>query len=105
VSWSVRLSPEAEFDVKHAAEWYDSQRPGLGNCFKAEILQVLRSLESNPFLSSKRHSTHNIRWRNASRFPYRAVYQISEDDSRVIVAAIVHTSRDDRHWQKRLGAS
>jgi plasmid stabilization system protein ParE len=45
-------------------------------------------------------SRKNIRWQYPERFPYRVIYEVLEDT--VVIAAVLHAARHDRHWQKRV---
>jgi len=78
MSWEVVARPQAEGDVLDAADWYDSQRAGLGDEFIEEILAVFDAIAVNPLLHCRRHSTKNIRWRYPNRFPYRVIYEVIE---------------------------
>jgi hypothetical protein len=80
MKWKVVARPEAENDVIEAANWYDSQRPGLGDEFVEEILEVFDALEMNPLLHCRRHPTKNIRWRYPKRFPYRVIYEVIDEE-------------------------
>jgi plasmid stabilization system protein ParE len=97
VSWRLILPPQAEEEIKIAARWYESQRPLLGRRFQNEIVRVLRSVESNPFLNSRRDAIRNLRWRIARPFPYRVIYEIDDQKRLIIVLTILHTARDDQH--------
>ncbi|HKP36806.1 MAG TPA: hypothetical protein VJT71_08100 [Pyrinomonadaceae bacterium] len=66
--WQVVARPEAEDDIIEAAEWYDTQRTGLGDEFIEDILSVLSALETNPLLHCRRHPIKNIRWRYPNDF-------------------------------------
>ena len=67
------------------------------------MIQVLDSSGAgNPLLNSRRHPRKNIRWRYPERFPYRIIYEVDEPEQMVIVAAVLHAARDDRHWQRRV---
>ncbi|HSH92647.1 MAG TPA: type II toxin-antitoxin system RelE/ParE family toxin [Roseimicrobium sp.] len=101
MSWKVQLNPEVEQDVTNAAAWYESRQPGLGSQFTDEIIRILELLADNPLLHCRRHPTKNLRWRYPERFPYRIVYQVDEPHRTVIVAAVLHAARHDRHWKKR----
>ena len=67
-----------------------------------EILVVLDALAHNPLISCRRHASKNIRWRYPERFPYRVIYEVLEHDESVIVAAVLHAARHDRHWRARV---
>ena len=94
--------PEVEADVNEAAAWYDSQRRGLGGEFREEIIKVFDALANSPLLQCRRHPHKNIRWRYPERFPYRVVYEVIEGQHTVVVAAVLHSARHDRHWQRRV---
>lgn len=102
MSWRVVVRPEAGEDVAEAAAWYDTRRAGLGDEFVEEVLRVFDSLVETPLLNCRRHPRKNIRWRYPERFPYRVIYEVLEADSTVVIAAVIHAARHDRHWQKRV---
>ena len=102
MSWRVVIRPEVEQDVAEAAIWYESRQAGLGVEFVEEVIRVWDALEENPLLNSRRHPHKNIRWRYPDRFPYRVIYEVDEAGQTVIVAAVLHAARHDRHWQSRV---
>ena len=77
-------------------------RPVWGDEFRAEVLQVFDALAVNPLLSSRQHPLKHIRWRYPDRFPYRVIYEVLEAEQVVVVAAVLHAARHDRHWQSRV---
>ena len=36
------------------------------------------------------------------RFPYRVIYEVLEEENTVVVAAVLHAARDNRHWRRRI---
>ena len=102
MSWRVLVRPEVDNDVAAAAHWYDFQQAGLGDEFREEVIRVLDALAENPLLTARHHPLKNIRWRYPERFPYRIIYEIIESEQTVIVAAVLHAARQDRHWQRRV---
>jgi toxin ParE1/3/4 len=75
----------------------------MGAEFIEEIIQVWDALAENPLLNApRRHPRKNIRWRYPERFPYRVIYEILESENLVVVAAVLHAARDDKHWRKRI---
>ena len=101
MSWRVVVRPEVEADLSEAADWYDSKQDGLGTRFVEEMLRVFDGL-SNPLLNSRRHPSKNVRWRYPDHFPYRVIYEAQERERTVIIAAVLHAARHDRHWRKRV---
>ena len=102
MNWQVFSRPEAENDIIEIATWYDNRSAGLGDRFVDEILTVLDQLAINPFLHCPRHPTKNIRWRYPKSFPHRVVYEVIEEESTVVVAAVLHAARHDREWKRRV---
>jgi toxin ParE1/3/4 len=102
MNWQVVARPQAQNDVVETADWYDSQRPGLGAEFIEEVPATFDALEINPLLNCRQHPTKNIRWRYPKRFPYRVIYEVVEEDRLVIIAAVVHAARHDRVWRTRI---
>ena len=102
MNWRLEFRPEVESDVAEAARWYESRQPGLGAEFVEEIIRVWDALAENPLLNARRHPRKDIRWRCPERFPYRVIYEVAEAEHAVIVEAVLHAARDDRHWRRRL---
>ena len=102
MSWRVVIRPEVGHDMAEAVAWYDARQEGLGAEFREEVIQVLDALAVNPLLNSRRHPRKHIRWSYPDRSPYRVICEVMEPQQTVIVAAVLHAARHDRHWQKRI---
>ena len=100
--WRIGFRPEVERDVAEAAAWDEERQPGLGSDFIEEVIRVWDALENDPLLGSRRHPTKNIRWRMTERFPYRVIYEVSEAQHGLTVAAVLHAARHDRYWRQRI---
>jgi len=48
VSWRVSIRAGAEADLREAYEWYERQRPGLGEAFLAAAADAFVRLEKDP---------------------------------------------------------
>jgi plasmid stabilization system protein ParE len=92
------LAPEAARDLEEAADWYENQRPGLGEellrCVEACIQAVCRT----PEMHAKVHEDY--RRSLVRRFPYAIIYECK--DNVVTIYSIFHTSQDPRKWRSRL---
>ena len=91
------LEPEAEADLEEAFAWYDSQRPGLGSEFFAEVARILQAIEQTP----QQYSIIRGQTRRAlvRRFPYAVFFVVDRD--LIAVTAVMHGRRDPRRWQER----
>jgi plasmid stabilization system protein ParE len=88
----VRLRTDAERELRDAIDWYDSQRPGLGEELLDEVDAVLECVAESA--TSFPAVVPPFRRALLKRFPY-AVYFRETDDS-VQVFAVFHARRDPR---------
>ena len=100
MSYIVEVRPEALVDIETAADWYETQEVGLGTDFLRTFIEALHRLPLNPFIYRLRDRRRNVRWLLLNHFPYKVVYQIV--GNRLIVLAVLHQARRDRHWRRRI---
>ncbi len=79
-----------EADVAEAAEWYETQRPGLGQRFVSAIQSADKLLLANPLHYSVRFE--DVRRLNLSAFPYAIFFFVHNEA--IVVLAVLHTHRD-----------
>ena len=93
----IVFRPAAQIEFDQAATWYENQRVGLGSEFVARIREVLQTIAENP----SRFATveGDIREAPVSRFPYYVYYRVRQ--TRVVIIAVFHTSRNPATWQRR----
>lgn len=91
------LRPRAEHDIQAAFEWYESQRPRLGDEFLAAVREKLEAVRSFPESSPVIY--RDVRRAVVSRFPYLIFYVARP--TRVSVLAILHHARDPAVWPRR----
>jgi len=93
-----RLLSIAEQELKDSAQFYDQEKPALGDRllddFHALMERLGRYPESAPLISKR------LRIARLSDFPYNVVYKAG---SRVIlVVAVGHQSRRPGYWKGRI---
>ena len=94
---TVRIRPDAEWDIEDAARWYESQQRGLGRAFLDSVSETLHLIQENPLAFPRVHrDSHRALIR---RFPFGVHFVISEDA--IVVIAVMHGSRDPRRWKTR----
>lgn len=91
---------EAESDLTEAALWYDGREIGLGLELTLEVRSAIRLAVENPLQYLRMRRRPEVRRILARRFPYR-IFFIVRDDA-IVVFAVIHAARHDRHWRKRL---
>jgi plasmid stabilization system protein ParE len=90
--------PEAEEELLKAVDWYESEVPGLGGEFLAEVVKALERIAIFPEHGSPH--LENTRRVVLQRFPYDVVYALPPEGS--LVVAISHHNRKPGYWVKRL---
>jgi toxin ParE1/3/4 len=88
----------AKADIRDARRWYEARRAGLGREFAAEVDAALARVKAMPLRFTE--VAAGVRRALTDRFPY-AVY-FRTDDARIVVLAVIHTSRDSAAWQQRV---
>jgi plasmid stabilization system protein ParE len=91
-----RFTPEARIELISAAEFYESQRWGLGSEFSVEvglaIAQVLEAPERWPEMEP------GIRRFRLDRFPYALIYRI-EQPRAVQIISVFDLRRRPESWR------
>ena len=94
---SVRLTPEAEADIRDAYDWYEAIQAGLGDRFLAAVTDGLDYMAEWPEASPVVHE--EIRRTLLQTFPYGLFYVLEEEV--VIVLGCFHARRDPSAWSER----
>ncbi len=94
----IAISPAAAQDLDDAYFWYERKKRGLGVRFLASINVTLRSIQRTP--AGYQSVYQNYRKAVVRVFPYVIFYK--EEEERISVSAVFHTSRNPESWQDRL---
>jgi hypothetical protein len=97
---TVSVNAAARAEWYEAVAYYNGQAKGLGDAFSAEVRRGLQRIVEYPnagFAVSPR-----LRRRLIARFPYSLLYSIDEARSIISLVAIMHHSRDPKHWEDRI---
>ncbi len=90
--YSLIIKPRAILMTKDAYDWYEEQKPGLGEEFLDELDGIYNKLSSHPEYFGK--VKKNFRQAALKRFPFVIVYEIIKKE--VVVFAVFHTSRNSK---------
>ena len=92
------ISPPALAELHDAATFYALKANAeLGLAFVAEFERTANFVLSNPLLGTVFRSTR--RRYILRRFPYSIIYQITEDELRIL--AVAHHRRRPSYWEHR----
>ncbi len=87
----------ARRELNEAAQYYESESPGLGRAFLDEVercTQIIANFpEAGPLI------TETIRRQLLLRFPYALLYSIKSDRARVL--AVMNLKRRPMYWVGR----
>ena len=91
------LRPQAEAEVLDARDWYEEQRPGLGEAFGTQVEEALARIAQAPRAYPRVQG--ETRRSLLRRFPY-AIYFVATSDE-IVVLGIIHGRRHPRRWPSR----
>ena len=100
---NFRLEPTAQREFEEGAAWYESQDPGLGLEFIAEIDRVLgRIAQREDFVTAPIATVPGgvVRREFVDRFPYVVVFAETQDLRKVIM--IRRGSSSPARWRSRV---
>jgi plasmid stabilization system protein ParE len=95
---TVIWNRKAEDEFIDAANYYDRQDDGLGECFAMHIQVAIARICGNPLMP--RCFDDECRKVKADKFPYVNIYYVESE--KIHIASIMHTSRHPDYWKSRL---
>jgi plasmid stabilization system protein ParE len=93
----VIVRPGAQADIREAALWYESRRPGLGSDFTLRFDTLLERIAQNP-LQFPEIGT-GVRRALLQRFPYAIYFVVAASP---VVIAVLHQRRHPDTWRQKL---
>ncbi|MCB9046865.1 MAG: type II toxin-antitoxin system RelE/ParE family toxin [Chitinophagales bacterium] len=92
MSFTCYLLPEAEEEYITSYTWYEEQQEGLGERFASLFRKKLLQVARNPY--KYKVAIGDFRETVLGKpFPFVIVYVIDEEQGRVLVVSVFHTSR------------
>ena len=86
-------------DLVESIDWYDCQKPNLGNEFASDLFIELQFILEFP--KSTRKISKNLRRKIMKNFPFNIYYSYFEGDL-IEVIGILHECRNPLIWQERI---
>jgi toxin ParE1/3/4 len=87
----------AERELNEAAQYYDTEEPGLGSSFLREVDRCLQSIQAHPEAGPILRG--DVRRRLIRRFPYALLYKIKPAGVRIL--AVMNSKRRPTYWVGR----
>ena len=93
----IRILPNAETDLELGADFYESQRDGLGEYFVSSLISDIESLKSHGGIHEQYRGFHRS---ISNRFPFAIYYRIR--DNNVDIYAVLDCRQDPKTIDDRL---
>jgi plasmid stabilization system protein ParE len=97
MSMKLIIRLQAKADLAEAKSWYDKHQKGLAGEFRLCVEEAMERIRRMPELHAE--MDNGVRRCLVRRFPYAIYYKLEE--TRVVVIAVMHTSRDPDRWRDR----
>jgi plasmid stabilization system protein ParE len=94
----IVIAAVASQHINEIYNWYESQQIGLGKRFISGLSTTFQRIQQTPAGYQIIHEPH--RRVIMSKFPYGVFYE--EQETQIIIAAVLHTSRNPEDWQNLL---
>lgn len=89
--FSIAFDARFVKDLKEARAWYDQQTEGLGEKFYKAVAESLIIIKRNPLFQIR---YDDVRCYAVKKYPYLIHFTVDETEMKIIVRAIIHTSRN-----------
>jgi plasmid stabilization system protein ParE len=99
MSYRLIIDPAAKQDIIEIIRWYNEQKPGLGRRYYGSVKQTMKLIKKAPEMFQIRYLT--LRMVPLEKFPFMILYQVDQIKKLVVVAAVLHTSRNPKIWDEK----
>ena len=91
------IHEDADRELNDAADYYDSESPGLGTLFLDQVDVGYQRILENPHAAAEIDS--DIRRLVLAKFPFNLIYEIDGDV--ILILAVAHQRRRPHYWRER----
>lgn len=92
MSYKIKLLPIVLTDLREARKWYHQKSEALAKEFKTEVSKEIDYIGKFPEHYQLKY--RDLRQSLVTRFPYAIFYLVEEEQKRIIVFGVLHTSRN-----------
>lgn len=92
MSYKIKLLPIVHTDLRKAKKWYHEKNETLATEFKEEVNKEIDYIGKYPEHYQRKYK--ELRQSLVTRFPYAIFYLVEEEQKRIVIFGILHTSRN-----------
>ncbi|MDP2686710.1 MAG: type II toxin-antitoxin system RelE/ParE family toxin [Aequorivita sp.] len=100
MGYKIKLLPIVYMDLQKAKKWYREKNETLTQDFKVEVDKEIDYIGAYPEHYQRKYK--ELRQSLITRFPYAIFYLVEEEQKRIIVFGVLHTSRNPEIVRKRI---
>lgn len=100
MSYKIKLLPIVHTDLRKAKKWYHEKSETLAQEFKAEVNKEIDCIGEYPEHYQRKYK--ELRQSLVTRFPYAIFYLVEEEQKRIVVFGVLHTSRNPEIVRRRI---
>lgn len=100
MSYKIKLLPIVHTDLRKAKKWYHEKSETLAQEFKTEVNKEIDYIGEYPEHYQRKYK--ELRQSLVTRFPYAIFYLVEEEQKRIVVFGVLHTSRNPEIIRRRI---
>lgn len=100
MGFKIKLLPIVHIDLRKAKNWYYNKSETLAKEFKIEVDKEIDYIGKFPEHYQRKYKA--LRQSLVTRFPYAIFYLVEEEQERIIIFGVLHTSRNPEIVRKRI---
>jgi hypothetical protein len=89
MTYTIKITPTALFDMKSQIGYYNDQQKGLGSRFSAVVEDAVAKIKKAPFSSSLAYD--DVRYKVVQKFPFLILYKI--EDNLILILRVFNSHR------------
>lgn len=97
--YHIEFHPQAVQELEDSYTWYEERSVGLGERFINAVSKRLKLLAATPEIFPKKRK--NYREVTVDSFPFTIIYEVFNEEAKVLVYYVFHSKRNPKIKYKR----